>query len=106
MFQHMGDARRGDSDREARENVTDQYPFHDAWKITSAHRWCTPLGRGTPSRLRAERKAGELLREREKAKGAAGNPGGRGAPIVRSTGTTTHSPPTLRDLGISKGSVS
>jgi len=51
-------------------------------------------------RLRAERKAGALLREREKAKGAAGNPGGRGATIVRSDDPTAQ--PTLRDLGISK----
>ncbi len=51
-------------------------------------------------RLRAERKAGELLRERERAKGAAGNPGGRGAPIVRSHGTTAQK--TLAELGISK----
>ena len=52
-------------------------------------------------RLRAERKAGALLSEREKAKGAAGNPGGRGAPIVRSDDDTAHTP-TLNDLGISK----
>lgn len=52
-------------------------------------------------RLRAERKAGELLRKQEKAKGAAGNPRGRGAPIVRSDDPTTHLP-TLCDLGVSK----
>jgi hypothetical protein len=34
-------------------------------------------------RLRADRKVGLLLRERE-MKGAHGNPGGQGAPIVRS----------------------
>lgn len=50
-------------------------------------------------RLRAERKAGELLREMEKAKGARGNPGGRGAPVVRSHGETAQ---TLSNLGISK----
>ncbi len=37
--------------------------------------------------LRAERKAGLLLREMEKAKGTRGNPGGRGAPIVQSSDT-------------------
>jgi|SRR3954453_3725052 hypothetical protein len=52
-------------------------------------------------RLRAERKAGELFAEREKAKGAAGNPGGRGATIVRSSDDTAH-PQTLQELGISK----
>jgi hypothetical protein len=51
-------------------------------------------------RLRAERKAGELLRDMEKAKGATGNPGGRGAPIVRSQSTTAQ--PTLAELGISR----
>jgi hypothetical protein len=34
-----------------------------------------------------------------KAKGARGNPGGQGAKIVRSAGTTTQ---TLKELGISK----
>lgn len=50
-------------------------------------------------RLRAERKAGELLHRMDKAKGARGNPGGRGAPIVQSYDGTTQ---TLSDLGISK----
>ena len=45
------------------------------------------------------RRAGELLSEREMATGARGNPGGRGAPIVRSPGTTTQ---TLTELGITK----
>jgi hypothetical protein len=35
-------------------------------------------------RIRAERKLGELLAKGPKAKGAAGNPKGRGAKIVRS----------------------
>jgi hypothetical protein len=51
-------------------------------------------------RIRTERKAGQLLHDMEKAKGAAGNPGGRGAPIVRSDDATTQT--TLADLGISK----
>jgi hypothetical protein len=51
--------------------------------------------------MRAARKAGELLKVREKAKGFAGNPGGRGAPIVRSENSTAH-PKTLAELGISK----
>lgn len=50
-------------------------------------------------RLRAERKAGELLSKAEKAKGARGNPGGQGAPVVRSHDDTTQ---TLAELGISK----
>jgi len=54
-------------------------------------------------RLRAERKAGQLLAAMEKAKGAAGNPSGRGAPIVRSHDVTTQ---TLADLGISKNQSS
>jgi len=37
----------------------------------------------------------------EKNKGAEGNPGGRGAPIVRLHDETTQTP-TLSDLGISK----
>lgn len=52
-------------------------------------------------RLRAERRCGELLKEQPKAKGAAGNPGGQGAKIVRSDDTTAQIP-TLADLGISK----
>lgn len=52
-------------------------------------------------RIRAERRAGELLRDMEKAKGAQGNPGGRGAPIVQSSDATAQ-PKTLSDLGISK----
>jgi hypothetical protein len=50
-------------------------------------------------RLRAERRCGQLLREREMAKGAQGNPGGQGAAIVRSHGETAQ---TLADLGLSK----
>jgi hypothetical protein len=50
-------------------------------------------------RLRAERKAGQLLAKIPKANGARGNPGGQGAKIVRSPDTTTQ---TLSDLGISR----
>jgi hypothetical protein len=51
-------------------------------------------------RIRAERRTGELLRETEKAKGARGNPKGRGGRIVQSNSATTQ--PTLKDHGISK----
>lgn len=50
-------------------------------------------------RLRAERKAGELLKKSEKAKGARGNPGGQGATVVRSQDDTAQ---TLAEMGISK----
>lgn len=50
--------------------------------------------------LEAERKIGEMLRETERAKGAAGNPGGRGASIVRLPDVTAQ--PTLSELGLSK----
>lgn len=50
-------------------------------------------------RLRAERKAGELLRDLQKAVGAKGNPGGQGAKVVRSHNGTAQ---TLSDMGISK----
>ena len=53
--------------------------------------------------LDAERQMGRLLRESERAKGAKGNPRGRGAPIVRSRGDTTHSDaPTLEELATQK----
>ena len=48
----------------------------------------------------AERRMGEMLKATERAKGAKGNPGGRGAPIVRSQDVTAQ--PTLAELGISK----
>jgi hypothetical protein len=54
----------------------------------------------TEIRMRAERRAGELLAEMEKNKGAQGNPGGRGAKVVRSHDATAH--PKLSDLGVSK----
>ena len=47
--------------------------------------------------MRAERKAGQLLKQMDKAKGAKGNPGGQGAKIVRSPEGTT-----LKDHGITK----
>jgi hypothetical protein len=50
-------------------------------------------------RLRAERKAGELLAKTQKAKGARGNPRGRGARIVQSDGPTAQ---TLSGLGITR----
>jgi hypothetical protein len=51
-------------------------------------------------RLRAERKVGQLLKEREKAKGAAQAGTNRGT--TQSHGVTASSPQTLSDLGISK----
>lgn len=51
-------------------------------------------------RIRAERKAAELYRGTEKAKGAQGNPGGQGARIVRSSDATPQK--TLADWGITK----
>ena len=47
---------------------------------------------------------GELLRETERAKGAKGNPGGRGAKIVQSPDVTAQ--PTLAELGITKNESS
>lgn len=52
-------------------------------------------------RLVAERRMGEILAASKKNRGAAGNPGGRGAPIVRDPGRTAH-PPTYREIGIGK----
>jgi hypothetical protein len=43
---------------------------------------------------------GQLLQQMEKARGAAGNPGGREAPIVRSDDTTVICETTLAELGI------
>jgi hypothetical protein len=50
-------------------------------------------------RVRAERRCGELLSQREMAKGARGNPGGQGASIVPSAETRAQK--TLAELGIS-----
>jgi len=58
----------------------------------------------TEIKVRAERRAGEMMRDTEKNKGAAGNPGGRGASIVQSQDVTAH--PTLADMGISKNESS
>jgi hypothetical protein len=53
----------------------------------------------TEIRIRAEDRCGELYAAAVKAVGARGNPGGQGAPIVRSDDPTAQ---TLADLGISK----
>lgn len=50
-------------------------------------------------RLRAERRAGQMIATMEKAKGAQGNPNGQGAPIVRSRDGSAQK--TLKDHGIS-----
>jgi len=50
--------------------------------------------------LEAERKMGQMLKETERAKGAMGNPGGRGAKLVRSQDVTAQ--PTLLTLGLTK----
>lgn len=55
------------------------------------------------ARVRAERKCGELLREREMAKGVRLNGRTRGGAVRRSNPSTTEKPPkTLKALGISK----
>jgi hypothetical protein len=56
-------------------------------------------------RMRAERRAGELMLKQAKAEGARGNPGGRGASIVRSNDPTAQ-PKTLAEQGISKQQAS
>lgn len=61
----------------------------------------TLIAQATEIRMRAERRAGELLREMEKNKGARGNPGGRGAKVVRSQEATAQLPK-LSDLGVTK----
>jgi hypothetical protein len=58
------------------------------------------IDQATEIRLRAERRVGQLLADKEKNPGARGNPGGRGAKIERSQDATTQ--PTLSDLGINK----
>jgi hypothetical protein len=55
----------------------------------------------TEIRIKAERHTGVLLKVMPKAKGARGNPGGRGAPIERSNDATAQ-PETLEKLGITK----
>jgi len=60
----------------------------------------TPRNHGEPPPTL--RDLGLTNREAPKAKGAKGNPGGRGAPIVRSQGVTTQ-PPTLREAPKNKG---
>ena len=52
-------------------------------------------------RLRADREAGELLSQMEKAKSARSNPRGRGAPVVPSSDART-----LSDLGSSSRDLS
>ncbi len=58
----------------------------------------SPASRQSESRIRAERRAGELLRDMEKAKGAPGNQ--HTGKVDRSSDVT--GPPPLSDLGISK----
>ncbi len=53
-------------------------------------------------RRRWERRTGELLKVMDKAKGARGNPNGRGARIVQSPEDTAQQPSTLKELGITK----
>ena len=56
---------------------------------------------GIEIRVCAERRAGEMLAQTEKAAGARGNPNGRGAPVVRSDDATAQAP-TLAQMGITK----
>jgi hypothetical protein len=50
-------------------------------------------------KVRAQRRAGEILDGMEKAKGAKGNPGGQGAPIVRLQAVSAQTP-TYAEIGI------
>jgi ParB family chromosome partitioning protein len=57
-------------------------------------------------KIRAERKAGELLLQMPKNEGAKGNPNGQGAPIVQLHDATTQIVPTYASIGIEKTQAS
>ncbi|BET69051.1 hypothetical protein ASA1KI_39690 [Opitutales bacterium ASA1] len=59
------------------------------------------MNRAAEIRTLAERQMGAFLAEMPKATGAKGNPGGQGAPVVRSSATTAQTP-TLAAIGITK----
>jgi hypothetical protein len=60
------------------------------------------IGYATEIRLRAEKRAGELLREMEKNKGTRGPGPGRGKKAVAKSDRLFDPAPKLSDLGISK----
>lgn len=68
-------------------------------KDTELLKWATEI------KVRAERRAGQMLSEMPKATGAKGNPGGQGASVVRSHDGTAQTP-TLSDIGVTKNESS
>jgi hypothetical protein len=91
----LAEARRVDEVKDIRDKAVAMQDYARQAKDPELLRDATEI------RLRAEHRAGELLTAMPKAKGAEGNPGGRGAPIVRSP-VETAQPSTLADLGITK----
>jgi hypothetical protein len=86
-------AHQVDNVKEIRDKALALEMYSRPAKNVEAERRCCEI------RLRAERKAGELLQKTERAKGARGNPGGHGAAIVLSPGGTAQ---TLPELGITR----
>jgi hypothetical protein len=92
MCRAIGQAYKVDEVKNIRDRAAALEYYARQSQNIEAERQCCEI------RLRAERKAGHLLRQMEKVNGARGNPRGRGAPIVGGRDGT----PLLADLGISK----
>jgi phage N-6-adenine-methyltransferase len=91
----LAEAHRVDEVKEVRNIAVALELYAKQANDTELLKQCTEI------RLRAERRWGELYGAMPKAKGAEGNPGGQGAPIVRSPVETAQSP-TLAELGVTK----
>ncbi len=89
----LAEAHRVDEAKDIRDRWVALETYAEQAKNTELLRYATEI------RFRAERRWGELYAASNKARGAEGNPGGRGAPIVRSPNETAQ---TLAELGVTK----
>lgn len=93
----LAEAHRVDEVKDIRDRAEAMAAYARQAKDTKLIEYATEI------KVRAERKVGQMLRDTQKNPGAKGNPGGRGARVVRSHDGTAQ---TLNEMGLTKNESS